>query len=384
MDNQVFVAKTYQGIEQLLCEELQELGAKNPQVISRGVRFEGDFPLMYKINYFSRLSLRILWQVHTFTFDNNNQFYKEIFNFPSENYLSKSGKLAVSATIHNSIFNTPLFASVLAKDAICDRFREKYGERPSVDKEAPDVQYHLHIYNKEATLFLDSSGESLHKRGYKVSTHPAPINEVVAAAMIKLSGWHGECDFIDFMCGSGTLLIEAAMVALNIPAGFYREHYGFFSWLNFDKELWEEVQLQEDIKEDVPIDFYGSDISARYLGMARVNIEEANLSDFIRLFKKDLTETLPKRTPAFVMINPPYDERLEVEDLDALYRSIGDTLKRKYAGCTAFIISSDFRALKSVGLHPSKKYTLYNGQLECKFMKFDLYEGGKKALHTDK
>ena len=378
MRNEIFIAKTFAGIEQVLCDELIALGAQNCEIISRGVRFEGDLGLLYKTNYFSRTALRILWQVKTFTFGNNDQFYGEIFDFPSENYLSKNGTLAISATLHDTIFKTPLFASLLAKDAICDRFRRKFNDRPSVDKENPDVQFHLHIYQNEAQLFLDSSGESLHKRGYKTANHPAPINEVVAAAMIKLSGWNGECDFIDFMCGSGTILIEAAMSALHIPAGFYRSHFGFFSWLNFDDELWNKVMESAEIKDDVPIDFYGYDISTLSIEAARKNVDMADLQDFIHLQKRDMMETKPHKTSSYIIVNPPYGERLDVDDINQLYRSMGDTLKKKYHDCVAFIISSDMRALKSIGLHPSRKYTLYNGQLECKFVKFELYQGNKK------
>ena len=377
MGKEVFIAKTFAGIEEVLLQELVALGAENCEILSRGVRFEGDMTMLYKANYFLRTALRVLWQVKQFTFDDNEQFYQAILQFEAEKYLAKNGTLAISATLSETIFNTPLFASLLAKDAICDRFREKYGERPSVDKENPDLQLHLHIYRNEATLFLDSSGDSLHRRGYKISNHPAPINEVVAAAMIKLSGWHGECDLIDFMCGSGTILIEAAMQALDIPAGFYRSHFGFFSWLNYDKELWQKTTDSAKIKDDVPVNFYGYDISGRMLGMAKVNVEEANLQDFIYLKKKDMQDTKPHKTPACIIVNPPYGERLEVDDIAALYRSMGDTLKNSYHGCTAFVISSDIWALKSVGLHPSRKMTLYNGQLECKYMRFELYQGKK-------
>ena len=375
----LFIAKTFAGLEALLNEELQGLGAQNCKPLSRSVQFEGDFALLYKVNYYSRLALRVLWQVDSIAFASNNQFYEHIFNFPAEKYLASDGTMAVSATIAQSIFASPLFASVLTKDAICDRMRDRFGERPSVDKENPDVQFHLHIFKDRATLYLDSSGESLHKRGYKVSQHPATLNEVTAAAMIKLSGWQMDCDFIDGMCGGGTLLIEAAMAALNIPAGFYRQHYGFFTWRNFDKELWHKITDAAEIREDVPIDFYGYDISPRFLGMAKANVEQAELQDFIHLSKRDMFDSRPKRTPACIIINPPYGERLEVEEINEFYQRIGDTWKTNYAGCTACLISSNTEAVKHVGLHPSKKADLFNGSLACKFMKYELYSGSKKA-----
>ena len=375
MDSEKFVAKTYAGLEELLKDELVALGATNCQIGTRAVEFEGDMAMMYRANYFCRYALRILWQVQEFTFRDNKQFYEQIFKFPAERLMDADNTLAFSVTMSGSMFRTPLFAAQLAKDAVCDRFRDKFDQRPSVDKESPDVQFHIHIYNNHAALFLDSSGEWLHKRGYRVSTHPAQISEVVAAAMVKLSGWHGECDLIDPMCGSGTILIEAAMQALNIPAGFFREHYGFERWKNFDRRLWQRVTDEADIHDDVPVNFYGSDISARFLGMAEANVKAARLGDFIRLFRKAMRDTQPKRTPATLIFNPPYGERLDMEEIDEFYKEIGDTLKQNYAGCTAFLISSNIQAIKHIGLHPSKKTTLFNGALECKFLRYDLYAG---------
>lgn len=375
---ETFIAKTSSGLEPVLFEELTQLGALNCQLLNRSVMFEGDFAMMYRANYFCRTAIRILWKVGAFTFENNDQFYRHIYQFDAERYLSYDGTLAISATLNNTIFNTPLFASMLAKDAICDRFRNMYNERPSVDKENPDVQFHLHIFNNECHLFLDSSGESLHKRGYKVANHPAPINEVVAAGMIKLSGWKGECDFIDCMCGGGTLLIEAAMIALNIPAGFYRHHFGFMNWKNFDSVVWKKVKDEAEILDDVDINFYGSDISARMIEYSEENVAEASLEDFITLKKQDMLDSVPPRTPALLMINPPYGERLEVEDIDLLYKKIGDTLKTNYTNCKAFIISSDTQAMKNIGLKTSKRYTLFNGPLECKFWGYELYQGTKR------
>lgn len=375
MDSEKFVAKTYAGLEELLKEELIALGASNCQIGTRAVEFESDMAMMYRANYFCRYALRILWQVHEFTFRDNKQFYEQVFKFPAERLMDADGTLAFSVTMSGDMFRTPLFAAQLAKDAVCDRFRDKFDKRPSVDKDNPDVQFHLHIYNNHAALFLDSSGESLHKRGYRVSTHPAQISEVVAAAMVKLSGWQADCDLIDPMCGSGTILIEAAMQALHIPAGFYREKYGFMRWKNYDRRLWNRITDEADILDDVPVNFYGSDISARFLGMAEANVKAARLSDFIHLFRKAMRDTQPKRVPSVLIFNPPYGERLDMEEIDEFYTEIGDTLKQKYAGCTAHIISSNMQAIKHIGLHPSKKTILYNGSLECKFLRYDLYAG---------
>lgn len=374
-DIQKFVAKTYAGLETILKEELETLGATNCHIGTRAVEFEGEMEMLYRANYFCRYALRILWQVHQFPFRDNKQFYEEIYKYPAEKIMGPDNTLAVSVTMSGTAFKTPLFAAQLTKDAICDRFREKFDRRPSVDKERPDVQFHVHIYNNNAALFLDSSGEPLYKRGYRVSSHPAQISEVVAAAMVQLSGWHADCDLIDPMCGSGTILIEAAMKALNIPAGFFRQDYGFFHWNNFNSRLWEQITDEADILDDVPVNFYGSDISSRFIGMAKANVNEARLSDFIQLSRNAMRDTQPARTPAFVIFNPPYGERLDMEDIETFYKEIGDTLKQKYSNCTAFIISSNMQAIKHIGLHASKKTGLYNGALECKFLRYDLYAG---------
>jgi putative N6-adenine-specific DNA methylase len=381
MIHEVFIAKTFAGFENLLQKELIQCGAKNTTVLNRSVQFEGDFSLLYKVNYCSRFASRVLWQVKNFNFDSNNSFYKEIFGFPAEKYLSRSGTFAVSCTASDSIFKTPLFASLLMKDAICDRFREEYGERPDVDKENPEVQFHVHIHKNNAILYLDSSGESLHKRGYKVSNHPASINEITAAAMVTLSGWDGKCDLIDPMCGGGTILIEAAMQALNIPAGYYREKFGFFKWLNFDRYVWKKIINESVINEDIPIDLYGYDCNPRYLGMAKANIEKARLEDFILLNKRDMRTVKPVRTPSLLIFNPPYGERLEIEDNNAFYKEIGDALKQNFSNCKAFLISSDMDALKNIGLKTCFKQNMFNGPLECKYYGYDLFSGKFAPAH---
>ena len=378
------MAKTFAGLETELLKELHALGAKNCEKLSRAVAFEGDLEMLYRANYYCRTALRILWRQKRFTFKNNRQFYEQIFDFPAEQYLSPDGTLAVHATIVDTIFSTPLYASVLAKDAICDRFRDRFERRPSVDKEFPDVQFHLHIYKDEAQLFMDSSGESLHKRGYKVRNHPAPLNEVTAAAMVMKSGWKGDCDFIDPMCGGATLLVEAAMQALNIPAGFYRREYGFYQWKNFDRQLWKKVRDEADIKDDVDINFYGSDIDGRFLDIARANVQKARLQDFIILEKQDIRHSNPDNVPSVVMMNPPYGERLSVDDIATLYQEIGDTLKKRYAGCRAYIISSDKDALKRIGLKPARKWPMLNGSLECLFQEYELFAGDRKQFVTNK
>jgi putative N6-adenine-specific DNA methylase len=370
-----FLAKTFAGFENLLQKELIDCGAKKAILLNRAVQFEGDFSLLYKVNYCSRFASRVLWQVKNFNFDSNNSFYKEIFDFPAEKFLSRTGTFAVSSNVSESIFKTPLFAALLTKDAICDRFRDLYDERPDVDKENPEVQFHVHIHKNSAQLYLDSTGESLHKRGYKVSNHPASINEITAAAMVALSGWNGSCDFIDPMCGGGTILIEAAMQALNIPAGYYRPTFGFFKWLNFDRYLWKKIMNESVINDDIPVDLYGYDCNPRFLGMAKANVENARLEDFILLNKRDMRTVKPMRVPATLIFNPPYGERLEMEDNNTFYKEIGDALKQNFSNCKAFLISSDHEALKHIGLKTCFKQNMFNGPLECKYYGYDLFSG---------
>jgi len=375
MKYEQFLAKTFSNFENLLQNELICFGAKNVKPLNRSVQFEGDFNLLYKINYYSRFASRVLWQVKKFDFDTNETYYKEIKDFSADQFLSRSGTFAVSCTSSESIFKTPLFAALLTKDAICDRFRDQYGDRPDVDKENPEVQFHVHIHKNNAILYLDSSGESLHKRGYKVSSHPASINEITAAAMVALSGWDRKCDFIDPMCGGATILIEAAMQALNIPAGYYREKFGFFNWLNFDRYTWKKILNESVIHDDIPVDLYGYDCNPRFLGMAKANVEKARLEDFILLNKRDMRTVKPKRTPSMLIFNPPYGERLEMEDNCTFYKEIGDALKQNFSQCKAFLISSDTDALKHIGLKTFFRENIFNGPLECKYYGYNLFTG---------
>ena len=375
MTKEVFLAKTFDGFENILLNELKGYGAKNTTALNRSVQFEGDFNLLYKVNYCSRFAIRVLWQVKKFDFDSNDSFYQEVKSFSADQYLSRSGTFAVSCTASDTIFKTPLFAALLAKDAICDRFRDRYGIRPDVDKEDTEVQFHIHVHKNSATLYLDSSGESLHKRGYKVSNHPASINEITAAAMVALSGWTGNCDFIDPMCGGATILIEAAMQALNIPAGYYRKKFGFFNWLNFDRYTWKKIMNEVVIRDDISVDLYGYDCNPRFLGMAKANVESARLEEFILLNKRDMRTIKPKRTPAMIIFNPPYGERLEIEDNNAFYKEIGDALKQNFSRCKAFLISSDTDALKHIGLKTCFKQNMFNGPLACKYYGYDLFSG---------
>lgn len=376
------LAKSPAGLEEILAKELEDLGAEQIELLNRAVSFEGDKRLLYAANYRCRTALRILVPVTRFKIETEQDLYTSIKAIRWEDYLGTQNTIAINSTVTTSIFTHSHFVSLRAKDAIVDRFREKTGERPSVDIDDPDFRINLHIYKDEVDVSFDSSGASLHKRGYHVSNAEAPLNEVLAAGMILLSGWDGQSNFIDPMCGSGTLLIEAAMIAMNLPAGQYRNDYGFMRWKDFDKDLWEDVK-NEALEDERDFNFriIGSDISEYNLRSAAANLKEARLHKDIELKVSPFQRMTPPAGGGIMICNPPYGERIKVEDIVELYQELGNTLKQNYKGYKAWVISSDLRALKMIGLKPMKKYILFNGQLECRYAGFDLYEGSKRARY---
>jgi putative N6-adenine-specific DNA methylase len=377
--NRTYLAKTAAGLEEILRDELENLGAENVAILKRAVSFEGDKAILYKANYHCRTALRVLMPIEQFTINQEEDFYTKLKSIAWEKYMQPNQTLAIDSTISNSIFSHSHFVSQRAKDAIADRFRENTGSRPSVDLDNPDLRINIHIYKETVNVSLDSSGESLHKRGYHSVNAEAPLSEVLAAGMILLSGWNGQTNFVDWMCGSGTLLIEAAMIAFNLPAGQFREEYGFMKWPNYDSELWEKVKREAlDLQRDVDIEILGSDISPKNLKAAEINIRNAGLHKDIVLKVADFRDITPPDGPGVLISNPPYGERIQVDDLHNLYREMGNALKRNFVGYKAWLISSDHFALKLVGLKPMARITLYNGQLECKYTGFDLYQGSKK------
>ena len=400
---QNLLAKTMSGLEEILAQELRDLGASEIRVLQRAVSFNGDKQLMYKANLWCRTALRILKPINTFTVKNEDDLYKQVFDIKWEDYIDLQNTFAIDTVITDSPFTNSLYISQKTKDAIVDRFYFYQSKRPSVDIRNPDLRINLHINNLDCTLSLDSSGVSLHKRGYRQKAGLAPINEVLAAGLIMLSGWKMDCDFIDPMCGSGTFLIEAAMIANNIPTAFYRKEFGFQKWKDYDSVLWNQL-LEDSLKEQKEFEFkiLGFDISDDAVSNAEENIRFARLhkdiaihcSAFADFDKQRLISSgqitahnsqLPtpdsgRPTPNYglIIMNPPYGERLKEEDIIGLYKSIGDTLKNKCSGFTAWIISSDLEAIKFIGLKPSRKIKIYNGPLECRFLKFEVYEGSKK------
>ena len=375
------LAKTLFGFEELLAQELRDLGASRVTPGVRNVSFEGDLGFMYKANLACRTAIKILKPIASFNVFREDDLYDKVKAVAWEQYLDQDGTLAVDATVFSKRFTHSKYIALKTKDAIVDRFRERTGERPSVDLDRPDLRINIHIDRNICTLSLDSSGASLHKRGYRVETALAPISEVLAAGLVLLSGYKGQSDFMDPMCGSGTILVEAAMIAANIPANLNRDVFGFESWNDFDVELYETIEdaLLKRIRE-VPFKIMGVDKDARTLSKAKANIKAANLSDFIQVEHRDFFGSeKPSERYWHLVFNPPYDERLTLSDVSEFYGNIGNTLKRGYPGSQAWLITSNEDALKSVGLRPSKKIKLFNGKLPAKFVQYQMYEGSKKA-----
>jgi len=371
------VAKTLAGLENVLADEIRALGAESVLVERRAVSFIGDQELMYKANFHLRTAIKILKPIAEFEVTNRDELYDHAKEIPWTNYLALGKSFAIDATVQSEMFVNSMFASLRVKDAIADQFREATGKRPSVNADDPDIRINVHLMNNHCTLSLDSSGESLHKRGYRIGQGEAPLNEVLAAGMILLTGWHGEKDFLDPMCGSGTLLIEAAMIAKGIPPGIYRKSFGFEQWPDFNEKLFEEIYNGEYEKE-FNGKIIGSDISPMDIAIARNNVKNASLSKVIELQVQDFIKIEPPFDNGIIIMNPPYGERMKPQSISELYSSVGNTLKNKFAGFEAWIISSSEDGLKSIGLKPAKKIELYNGALACSFRCFELFKGTHK------
>lgn len=375
------VAKTLFGMEELLAQELRQLGASSIELGTRNVSFEGDTGFMYKANLCCRTAIKILKPITAFNIFTEEDLYKKVYEMPWENYMDVKGSLAVNATVFSDVFTHSQYIALKTKDAIVDRFRDREGVRPDVDLDHPTLRINVHIDRNICTISLDSSGESLHKRGYKVESTLAPINEVLAAGILMLSGWQGQCDFLDPMCGSGTMLTEAAMIACNIPPNLNREEFGFETWPDFDVDLYEKIE-EAALKKvrDFPHKIYGFDSDPVAVHKSKENIKSANLQEFIEVRQQDFFESEKQGEKSLYMVfNPPYDERISVNDIQEFYSSIGNTLKRGYPGTQAWMITSNMEALKFVGLRPSRKIKLFNGKLESKLVRYEMYEGSRKA-----
>ncbi len=380
-NNFTMVAKTLFGFEELLAKELIQLGARDVKSGIRNVSFSGDTGFMYKANLGLRTAIKILKPIKSFRVSNEQDLYDQVYKMDWDQYLKPTGTLAIDATVHSQIFTHSLYIALKTKDAIVDKFRNTTGVRPDVDLQFPDLKINVHIDRQMCTISLDSSGDSLHKRGYKTATNIAPINEVLAAGMIMLSGWDGQTDFMDPMCGSGTILAEAAMIACNIPPNLMRKEFAFERWQDWDVDLFEKIEESLLGKtRDFHHKIIGYDKSPSAVSKARENIKNAHLDEFITIKHEDFFKTQKGGEEKLHMVfNPPYGERLESLNVEEFYSNIGNTLKQGYPNTEAWFITSNLEALKFVGLRPSRKIKLFNAKLEARFCKYDIYEGSKKA-----
>lgn len=378
IENLKIQIKTFFGLEEILAEEIRKLGGKNVEVKNRAINCEGDLGFLYKINYSARTALKILIPVLTFKAWDENRFYDKLFAFPWDEYMTVDQTFAIDTTIYSERFNHSQFISLKMKDAIADYFNFKFRKRPSVDTQQPDIKFHLHIDRELVTISLDSSGDALFKRGYRKEQGEAPINEVLASGMLQLAGWDGKGNFLDPMCGSGTLLIEAAMIAMDLPAQIFRKKFGFQNWLNYDEGLFKTIkEVRINRVKEFTGKIVGYDIDSNMLHASRINIEAAEMEDVIEVKDQDFFESKKELFPLLMVFNPPYDERIEIND-DEFYKKIGDTFKKNYPNTLAWLISSDLDSMKKIGLRPSRKIKLFNGKLECRFMQYEMYEGTKK------
>lgn len=381
-DNFKLVAKTFKGLEEVLQKELMQLGATDLNIGNRMVEFNGNKELMYRANFHLRTALRVLKPIAEFKVKNEKELYDSIQTIIWSDYFDLKNTFAVDSVVFSDHFSHSKYVALKVKDAIVDQFREKFQKRPYVDTEDADVNISIHISNDICTVSLDSSGDSLHKRGYRLKTTKAPLNEVLAAGMILLSGWDKQSVLIDPMCGSGTLIIEAAMIANNIPPGIYRKRFGFETWKDFDSDLLEKIYEEDSPEINTKIEIIGSDISEIAIRISKENISNAGLKNKIELNIGPIENYMPPQVHSGIVItNPPYDERIKVHEINSLYKTLGDSFKNKYKGYEIWLLSSNFEAIKHIGLHPTQKITLFNGPLECKFLNYSIYEGSKKTKY---
>ena len=374
------IAKTFQGLEEVLAAELVQIGANNVQIERRAVSFTGDKALMYKANLHLRTASRILKPILTFKASNADQVYEHIKTVDWSKYMSVDKTFAIDSTVYSDDFRHSKFVAYRTKDAIADWFTERHDKRPSVSLANPDIMINIHIAQQRCTLSLDSSGESLHKRGYRVAQTEAPLNEALAAGMLLIAGWNGQSNLLDPMCGSGTIPIEAALIALNIPPGIFRGEFAFEKWNDFDRELFDTLYNDDSAEREFNFKIFGSDISPRAIDIATQNVKSAGLGKHIELRIASIQQLTPPAPDCLLVTNPPYGERITSNDIFGLYKSIGTVLKHQFTGCSAWIISSHEECLYQIGLKPSCKIKLLNGALDCQYNRYDIF-AGKRNEH---
>ena len=377
------IAKTFMGLEPVLAEELSKLGANNVKIGRRMVSFTGDKELMYRANFQLHTAIRILKPIKKFKARSAEDVYEQIKEIDWNKYMDNKTTFAVDSVVFSEEFRHSKFVAYKVKDAIVDRFRENTGERPNVSVTNPNLRLHIHIADEDATLCLDSSGESLHRRGYRQDSVEAPLNEVLAAGMILMTGWNGDTDFIDPMCGSGTLLIEAALIARNISPGVFRKEYAFEKWADFDKELFDSIYNDDSGEREFNHHIYGYDVDPKAVGKARLNVKAAGLIKDITIEPQDFKDFSQPKEKAIIVTNPPYGERISTPNLLATYKMIGERLKNEFKGNTAWVLSYREECFDQIGLKPSIKIPVFNGSLECELRKYQMFEGKFRDFRSE-
>ena len=377
------IAKTFMGLEPVLAKELTQLGANDVKIGRRMVSFTGDKEMMYRANFQLHTAIKILKPIRHFKAKSADDVYEEIKKTDWTTYLNDNKTFAVDAVVFSEEFRHSKFVSYKVKDAIVDQFREKTGNRPNISVTNPDIRLNIHIAEDQCTLSLDSSGESLHRRGYRQESVEAPLNEVLAAGMIMMTGWQGDTDFIDPMCGSGTLLIEAALIAHNMAPGLFRKEYAFEKWADFDAELFDRIYNDDSQEREFKHHIYGYDIDMKAVNTARLNVKAAGLTNSITIEQQDFKDFKQPKEKSLLVTNPPYGERISTPDLLGTYRMIGERLKHEFTGNDAWVLSYREECFDQIGLKPSLKIPLYNGSLECEFRKYQMFDGKMKVFRSE-
>ncbi|NNE29854.1 MAG: class I SAM-dependent RNA methyltransferase [Saprospiraceae bacterium] len=378
-----YIAKTFQGLEEILAKELTDLGAQNVQAGNRVVFFEGDQKVLYRSNLECYTALRILQPIREFSATTEEQLYEGIGEVRWSDHFREDQTFAIDSVCYSDYFQHSRYVTQKSKDAIVDQFREDFGIRPDVDVKNPWVRVHVHIQGTQVSVSLETSGESLHRRGYRLKGRMAPINEVLAAGMVLLSNWDGNTPLVDLTCGSGTICIEAAKIAQGIPSLSKTRTFGFQRFTDFDADLWDEIRTAaHKPKSDCP-SIIGCDIDPQTIDAAKRNARNAQLPNNVKFVKRRFQDFVPTEGPGVIICNPPYDERLQHQDIFELYKELGDCFKKNFQGWTAWVISSNIKALKRVGLKASRRIPLFNGPLECRLYKFEMYAGSRRTKHQE-
>ncbi len=380
-----YVAKTISGLESILAQEIEQLGGQNVTELTRAVSFDGDLRTLYQVNLWSRTALRVIKPIIEFTAHNETVLYKRLRRYHWTDLFSLDQTFVVNSSVSSEIFTHSKYLSLKTKDAIVDQFRERNdGVRPSIDRENPDIVIDVHCVGKKFIISLDSSGRSLHRRGYRQDQRRAPLNEILATGLIMLAGWDGSETLYDPMCGSGTILTEAYAIAKNIAPGLNRDTFAFMNWADYDQKLWQELTelAKAAQKPELLCKIYGSDYDTVQVMETQSLLNEMGYTE-IELSNKDFIGSSAPANSGVIITNPPYDMRIESDDIIGFYKSIGDTLKQSYSDWDAWIISGNKDAIKRLGLRTSQRHTLYNGSIECKYHKYEMYRGSKKTAKTD-